>query len=257
MTVSALRLQTCRGLSEGVCGIGVHPEYGKYVLALYRIAKCEYDPLACMDELLCAILTIGYRYETGEDISLPVVDFCCRYGHLGFETAGVEKIYDDNTVKLYRENVLGKKALTVSELYDSFKPFEREFRNQQKRKLPPLLDELRRTTGQACVSWITPTARKWNGMESTARSFTTCFKSRDVTNNLNSRPATQKWSINQRMEPQNGSGLSTLLRVPLTSVSLKCLRTKNVVSASANAAASRSLPPICALSTALPLAELL
>lgn len=33
-------------------------------------------------------------------------------------------------------NVLGKKALTVNELYDSFKPFEREFRNQQRRKLP-------------------------------------------------------------------------------------------------------------------------
>lgn len=111
------------------------------MLALYRIAGREYDPFACMDELLCALLTIGYRYTKGKDISLPVVDFCCRYGQLGFETAVVEKIYDDNTVKLYKGNVLGKKALTINELFDSFKPFEREFRNQQRRKLPPILDE--------------------------------------------------------------------------------------------------------------------
>lgn len=127
--------------------IGVHPGYGEYVLALYRIAKREYDPFVCMDELLCAILSVGYRYEKGEDISLPVIDFCCRYGHLGFETAVVEKIYDDNTVKLYRGNVLGKKALTVNELYDFFKPFEKEFRNQQRRKLPPLLVELPENDG--------------------------------------------------------------------------------------------------------------
>lgn len=101
-------------------GIGVHPEYGEYVLALYRIAKRKYGPFAYMDELLCAMLTIGYRYEKGEDISLPVVDFCCRSGHLGFETAVVEKIYDDNTVKLYMGNVLGKKTLSVNELYDFF-----------------------------------------------------------------------------------------------------------------------------------------
>lgn len=128
-------------------GISVHPEYGEYVLAIYRIAKREYDPFACMDELLYAILSMGYRYEKGENISLPVVDFCYRYGHLGFETAVVEKIYDDNTVKLYTGNILGKKALTVNELYDSFKPFEREFRNQQRRKLPPLLDELPQSDG--------------------------------------------------------------------------------------------------------------
>ena len=127
--------------------IGVHPEYGEYVLALYRISGHEYNPFACMDELLCAMLSIGYRYEKGENISLPVVDFCYRYGHLGFETAVVEKIYDDNTAKLYKQNVLGKKALTVNELYDSFKPFEREFRNQQRRKLPPLLDELPESDG--------------------------------------------------------------------------------------------------------------
>ena len=61
---------------------------------------------------------------------MPVVDFCYWYGYLGFETTFVEKIYDDNTVKLYRGNVLGKKALT---LFDSFKPFVKEFRNQQRR----------------------------------------------------------------------------------------------------------------------------
>lgn len=128
-------------------GISVHLENGEYVLALYRISGHEYDPLAYMDELLCAILTIGYMYAKDENISLPVVDFCCRYGHLGFETAVVEKIYDDNTVKLYRGNVLGQKALTVNELYDCFKPFEKEIRNQQRRKLPPLLDELPESDG--------------------------------------------------------------------------------------------------------------
>ncbi|NCC67810.1 MAG: hypothetical protein EOM14_06390 [Clostridia bacterium] len=122
-------------------GISVHPEYGEYVLALYRISGREYDPFVCMEELLCALLTIGYRYAKDENISLPVVDFCCRYGHLGFKTAVVEKIYEDNTVKLYKENVLGKKALAINELYDCFKPFKKEFRNQQRRKLPPLLDE--------------------------------------------------------------------------------------------------------------------
>lgn len=81
------------------------------------------------------MLAIGYRCKKGEDISLPVVNFCCRYGQLGFETAVVEKIYDNHTAKLCRGNVLGKKALTVNELYDSFKPFEREFRNQQRRKV--------------------------------------------------------------------------------------------------------------------------
>lgn len=132
-------------------GISVHPEYGEYVLAIYRIAKREYDPFACMDELLCAILTVGYMYAKGEDISLPVVDFCCCYGHLGFETAVVEKIYDDITVKLYKQNVLGKKALTVNELYDSFKPFEREFRNQQRRKLLPLFDEPPKNDGASLL----------------------------------------------------------------------------------------------------------
>lgn len=128
-------------------GISVHPENGEYVLALYRIAGHEFDPFACMDELLCAILSIGYRYEKGENISLPVVNFCCRYGQLGFETAVVEKIYDDNTVKLYKGNVLGKKALTVNELFYSFKPFEKELKKQQRRKLPPILDELPESDG--------------------------------------------------------------------------------------------------------------
>ena len=48
--------------------------------------------LPVWDELLCTLLTIGYRYTKGENISLPVTDFCCRYGYLGFETAVVEKI---------------------------------------------------------------------------------------------------------------------------------------------------------------------
>ena len=58
-----------------------------------------------------------------------------------------KRYYDDNTVKLYKGNVLGKKALAVNGLYDCFKPFEKEFRYQRRRKLPPLLDTLLESDG--------------------------------------------------------------------------------------------------------------
>jgi len=39
---------------------------------------------------------------------------------------GIDAVKDDSTVKLYTGNILGKKALTVNDLYDCFEPFERE-----------------------------------------------------------------------------------------------------------------------------------
>lgn len=116
--------------------IQIHPEHGAYLLGARYGASIEYDPFAVMDQILYALLCIGYCFRRGEEISNKVQRFCSRYGMLGFEKSEVQKRYEDNSVKLYSGNVLNAKALTKQQQEQVFRPFQRELYLQRRRKKP-------------------------------------------------------------------------------------------------------------------------
>lgn len=116
--------------------IQIHPEHGAYLLGARYGASIEYDPFTVMDQILYALLCIGFGFRRGEDISDQVQSFCSRYGMLGFEESEVQKRYEDNSVKLYSGNVLNTKALTKQQQEQVFRPFQRELYLQRRWKKP-------------------------------------------------------------------------------------------------------------------------
>jgi len=95
-----------------------HREKGLYVVSREG-ELVTYNPFDCRDEILLALLRIGFA-PSGEQ----VLDFCSQFGLLGFGQAVIQKEYEDSTVKFYPDNVLGRKALHEAELMDLFFPFD-------------------------------------------------------------------------------------------------------------------------------------
>lgn len=95
-----------------------HKEKGRYVMPLGG-ELMTYDPFACGDELLLALLSIGFAPAEER-----VLDFCNRFGLLGFGQAVIQKEYESSIVKLHPGNVLGRKAFHETELMDLLFPFD-------------------------------------------------------------------------------------------------------------------------------------
>jgi predicted nucleic acid-binding Zn ribbon protein len=107
-----------------------HPQNGDYVLPFNRNPWIEYNPFDAMNNILFSLMLIGFKHSKQQSIANEVLEFCNTYGYFGIGKAVIEKTYDDGSVKLYHDNVLGKRAFESGALEKYFQPFEKEYNIQ-------------------------------------------------------------------------------------------------------------------------------
>ena len=114
-----------------------HKEKGTHVTCAHASELVTYDPFCCADDILLETLAIGK--DTGSaKLELRVLDFCNRYGLLGFGQAVIEKEYENSTAKLYVDNVFGEKLISNQQLMGFIFPFDKYSHRVKKREQMPI-----------------------------------------------------------------------------------------------------------------------
>ena len=114
-----------------------HKEKGAYITSAHPSELVTYDPFSCDNDILLEILSIGKDAGVAM-LDFRILDFCNRYGLLGFGQAVLEKEYDNSTAKLYADNVFGEKLISDQKLMDLIFPFDRYSHRVKKSDLMPI-----------------------------------------------------------------------------------------------------------------------